>query len=58
MSSLQEKLRSATQVCQSTNEQNLQLQISLQQQQTMLADSTAHISELEESQSQLQTHVS
>lgn len=58
MSILQEKLCSANQVCQSTSEQNLQLQLSLQQQQTMLTESTAHISELEESQNQLQTLVS
>lgn len=58
MSILQEKNHSATQVCQSTNEQNLQLQLSLQQQQTMLTESAAHISELEESQNQLQTQVS
>ncbi|XP_075954725.1 coiled-coil domain-containing protein 18 isoform X1 [Anarhichas minor] len=58
VSSLQEKLHGATLVCQSSNEQNLQLQLSLQQQQTMLTESTAHISELEESQSQLQKQVS
>ncbi|KAM6989144.1 coiled-coil domain-containing protein 18 [Tautogolabrus adspersus] len=58
VSSLQEKLHSASLECQSSSEQNLQLQLSLQQQQTMLAESTAHISELEESQSQLQTEVS
>ncbi|XP_060899410.1 coiled-coil domain-containing protein 18 [Labrus mixtus] len=58
VSSLQEKLHRASLECQSSSEQNLQLQLSLQQQQTMLAESTAHISELEESQSQLQTEVS
>lgn len=58
VSSLQEKLHSARLVCQSSSEQNLQLQLSLQQQQTMLTESTAHISELEESQSRLQTQVS
>ncbi|XP_044076253.1 coiled-coil domain-containing protein 18 isoform X2 [Siniperca chuatsi] len=58
VSSLQEKLHSAGLVCQSSSEQNLQLQLSLQQQQTMLTESAAHISELEESQSQLQTQVS
>ncbi|CAJ1071872.1 coiled-coil domain-containing protein 18 [Xyrichtys novacula] len=56
--SLQQKLHSASLVCQSSSEQNVQLQLSLQQQQTMLTESTAHISELEESQSQLQTQVS
>lgn len=55
--SLQEKLHSASLVCQSSGEQNLQLQLSLQQQQTMLTESAARISELEESQSQLQTQV-
>ncbi|GLD51194.1 coiled-coil domain-containing protein 18 isoform X1, partial [Lates japonicus] len=54
VSSLQEKLHSTSLVCQSSSEQNLQLQLSLQQQQTMLTESTAHISELEENQSQLQ----
>ncbi|XP_034411805.1 coiled-coil domain-containing protein 18 isoform X2 [Cyclopterus lumpus] len=58
VSSMQEKLHSASLVCQSSSEQNLQLQLSLQRQQTMLTESTAHISELEESQSQLQTQVS
>ena len=57
VSSLQEKLHTASLVCQSSSEQNLQLQLSLQQQQTMLTESTAHISELEESQSQLQIQV-
>uniref|UniRef100_A0A4W6FE73 Coiled-coil domain containing 18 n=1 Tax=Lates calcarifer TaxID=8187 RepID=A0A4W6FE73_LATCA len=58
VSSLQEKLHSTSLVCQSSSEQNLQLQLSLQQQQTMLTESTAHISELEENQSQLQRQVS
>ncbi|XP_022610747.1 coiled-coil domain-containing protein 18 [Seriola dumerili] len=58
VSSLQEKLHSTSLVCQSSSEQNLQLQLSLQQQQTMLTESTAHISELEEGQSQLQRQVS
>lgn len=58
VSSLQEKLHRAGLVCQSSSEQNLQLQLSLQQQQTMLTESAAHISELEESQSQLQAQVS
>ncbi|KAF3858777.1 hypothetical protein F7725_011978 [Dissostichus mawsoni] len=48
VSSLQEKLHSTTLVCQSSGEQNLQLQLSLQQQQSMLTESSAHISELEE----------
>ncbi|XP_075877084.1 coiled-coil domain-containing protein 18 isoform X2 [Nelusetta ayraudi] len=56
--SLQEKLRGATLVCQSANEQNVQLQLSLQQQQAMVTESAARVSELEESQSQLQTEVS
>ncbi|XP_031153874.1 coiled-coil domain-containing protein 18 isoform X2 [Sander lucioperca] len=58
VSSLQEKLHGLSLVCQSSSEQNLQLQLSLQQQQTMLTESSAHISELEESQSQLQKQVS
>ncbi|XP_047446699.1 coiled-coil domain-containing protein 18 isoform X1 [Mugil cephalus] len=58
VSSLQEKLHSTSLVCQSSSEQNLQLQFSLQQQQTMLSESTARVSELEESQSQLHTQVS
>ncbi|XP_032421584.1 coiled-coil domain-containing protein 18 isoform X1 [Xiphophorus hellerii] len=58
MSRLQEKLHSTSLVCQSSSEQNLQLQESLQQQQTMLTESTARVSELEESQSQLQRQVS
>lgn len=55
--SLQEKLRGATLVCQRGDEQNVQLQFSLQQQQAMLTESAARVSELEESQSQLQTQV-
>ncbi|KAM7379087.1 hypothetical protein PAMP_004661 [Pampus punctatissimus] len=58
VSSLQEKLHSTSLVCQSSSKQNLQLQLSLQQQQTMLTESTARIAELEESQSQLQRQVS
>lgn len=57
MTSLQEKLHSTSLVCHSSSEHNLQLQLSLQQQQTMLTESTARISELEESQSQLQKQV-
>ncbi|XP_061150911.1 coiled-coil domain-containing protein 18 [Syngnathus typhle] len=56
--SQQEKLHGVTRVAQSSSEQNLQLQLSLQQQQTMLSESTARIAELEESQSQLQQQVS
>lgn len=55
--SLQEKLRGATLVCRSADEQNVQLQLSLQQQQAMVTESAARVSELEESQSQLQTEV-
>ncbi|XP_062284878.1 coiled-coil domain-containing protein 18 isoform X1 [Scomber scombrus] len=58
VSSLQEKLHTASLDCQTSSEQNLQLQLSLQQQQTMLTESTARIAELEESQSQLQRQVS
>ncbi|KAM8849404.1 coiled-coil domain-containing protein 18 isoform 2-T5 [Spinachia spinachia] len=58
VSSLQEKLQGANVVCQNSSEQNLQLQLSLQLQQAMLTESTAHISELEESQSELQKQVS
>lgn len=57
VASLQEKLHGTSLICQSTSEQNLQLQLSLQQQQTMLSESTARISELEESQNQLQKQV-
>ncbi|XP_077393979.1 coiled-coil domain-containing protein 18 [Festucalex cinctus] len=56
--SQQEKLHSVTWVAQSSSEQNLQLQLSLQQQQTMLTESTARIAELEDSQSQMQQQVS
>ncbi|XP_058484472.1 coiled-coil domain-containing protein 18 isoform X2 [Solea solea] len=58
VSSLQEKLHSTSLVCQRSTEENMQLQLSLQQQQTMLSESTARISELEDSQSQLQRQVS
>ncbi|XP_061588611.1 coiled-coil domain-containing protein 18 isoform X2 [Cololabis saira] len=58
VSSLQEKLHSTNLTCQSSTEQNLQLQLCLQQQQSMLTESTARVSELEESQSQLQSQVS
>lgn len=58
VSSLQEKLHSTTLVCQSSSEENLQLQLSLQQQQTMLTESSARVSELEESQSHLHRQVS
>lgn len=57
MTSLQEKLHSTSLVCQRSSEHNMQLQLSLQQQQTMLTESTARISELEENQSQLQKQV-
>lgn len=57
LSSLQEKLHTASLDCHSSGEQNLQLQLSLQQQQTMLTESTTRITELEESQSQLQRQV-
>ncbi|XP_061775837.1 coiled-coil domain-containing protein 18 isoform X2 [Nerophis ophidion] len=56
--SLQEKLHGLTRVAESASDQNLQLQLSLQQLQTMLTESTTRIAELEESQSQLQRHVS
>ncbi|XP_069568595.1 coiled-coil domain-containing protein 18 isoform X1 [Brachyistius frenatus] len=58
VSSLQGKLRCTTLVSQSSSEHNLQLQLSLQQQQTMLTESIARVSELEESQSQLQKQLS
>uniref|UniRef100_A0A8D3A116 Coiled-coil domain containing 18 n=1 Tax=Scophthalmus maximus TaxID=52904 RepID=A0A8D3A116_SCOMX len=58
MSSLQEKLHSTSLACQRSSEQNLQLQLSLQQQQTMLTESTHRIADLEESQCQLQGQVS
>lgn len=54
---LQEKLRSATVACRSVGEENVQLQLSLQQQQAMLAEGAARVSELEEIQTQLQTQV-
>nr|XP_057923330.1 coiled-coil domain-containing protein 18-like isoform X1 [Doryrhamphus excisus] len=56
--SLQEKLNGVTRVADSSSDQNLQLQLSLQQLQTMLTESTARIAELEDSQSQLQQQVS
>ncbi|XP_077581432.1 coiled-coil domain-containing protein 18 [Stigmatopora nigra] len=56
--SQQETLNGVSRVAQSSNEQNLQLQLSLRQQQTMLTEGTARIAELEENQSQLQQQVS
>lgn len=55
--SLQEKLHSTSLVCRSSSEENLKLQQTLQEQQTMLTESTRRVSELEESQSQLHTQV-
>lgn len=57
VSSLQEKLRSTSLVCQRFTDENLQLQLSLQQQQTMLTESNTRISDLEECQSQLEGQV-
>ncbi|CAN9503205.1 unnamed protein product [Ophioblennius macclurei] len=57
-SSLQEKLCNARLVCESSGQQNLQLQLSLQQQKTVLAESADRVSELEESQSRLKQQVS
>ncbi|XP_061550593.1 coiled-coil domain-containing protein 18 isoform X1 [Phycodurus eques] len=56
--SQQEKLHGVTRVAQSSSEQNVQLQLSLQQQRTMLTDSSARIVELEDSQSHWQQQVS
>ncbi|CAB1429621.1 unnamed protein product [Pleuronectes platessa] len=58
VSSLQERLHSTSLECQRSSEQNLQLQLSLQQQQNMLTEGTAHISDLEDNQCQLQRQVS
>ncbi|XP_077470661.1 scinderin like b isoform X3 [Stigmatopora argus] len=56
--SQQETLNGVSRVAQSSSEQNLQLQLSLRQQQTMLTEGTARIAELEENQSQLHQQVS
>ncbi|KAM9789151.1 coiled-coil domain-containing protein 18 [Neosynchiropus ocellatus] len=58
VSSLQEKLHTSSLLCSSTGEQNLQLQLSLQQQQNMLTENMGRIAELEESQSLLLSKVS
>lgn len=57
LKSLQEKLHSTSLVYQSSSEENLKLQQTLQQQQTMLTESTTRVSELEESQSQALSQV-
>ncbi|KAM6948763.1 LOW QUALITY PROTEIN: coiled-coil domain-containing protein 18 [Aplochiton taeniatus] len=58
LSSLQDNLASATLLHRTSTEQNLQLQVTLQQQQGMLQEGGRHIAELEENQSLLQTQVS
>ncbi|TRY87533.1 hypothetical protein DNTS_007090 [Danionella cerebrum] len=55
---LKEELRRTCVVYQSSSEQNLQLQQSMQNQHSMLQESTTRISQLEESQVQLQSQVS
>ncbi|KAJ3595534.1 hypothetical protein NHX12_004837 [Muraenolepis orangiensis] len=55
---LQEELRGTGLVCESSTQQTVQLQLSLQQQQAMLTESSARIAELEDSQSLLQKQVS
>jgi len=56
-SQLQEELRRKCVAYQSSSEENLQLQQSMQNQHTMLQESTSRIAQLEESQSQLQSQV-
>ncbi|KAM9440276.1 coiled-coil domain-containing protein 18 isoform 1-T1 [Clarias gariepinus] len=58
LSVLQEALRSRALACESSTEENLQLQRSMQRQHTMLQDSTGRIAQLEDSQSHLQSQVS
>lgn len=57
LSQLQEELRRKCVAYQSSSEENLQLQHSMQNQHTMLQESTSRIAQLEESQSQLQSQV-
>lgn len=57
LSQLQEDLRRKCVAYQSSSEENLQLQHSMQNQHTMLQESTSRIAQLEESQSQLQSQV-
>ncbi|XP_051989334.1 LOW QUALITY PROTEIN: coiled-coil domain-containing protein 18-like [Xyrauchen texanus] len=58
LSELQEELRRKCVAFQCSSEENLQLQDSIENQHTMLQDSTSRIAQLEESQSQLQSQVS
>ncbi|KAA0719027.1 Coiled-coil domain-containing protein 18 [Triplophysa tibetana] len=58
LSELQEELRRKCLAYQHSSEENLQLQNSIQNQHTMLQESTSRIAQLEESQSQLQSQVS
>ncbi|XP_053507325.1 coiled-coil domain-containing protein 18 isoform X1 [Ictalurus furcatus] len=58
LSVLQEAVRSRTLACESSSEENLQLQRSMQRQHAMLQESTSRIAQLEDSQSHLQSQVS
>ncbi|XP_056329051.1 coiled-coil domain-containing protein 18 [Danio aesculapii] len=58
LSQLQEELRRKCEAYQSSSEENLQLQHSIQNQHCMLEESTSRITQLEESQSLLQSQVS
>lgn len=57
LSQLQEELKRKCVAYQSSSEENLQLQHSIQNQHTMLQESMLRIAQLEESQSQLQSQV-
>lgn len=50
---LQAEMRGSSLVCQSSSEQNLQLQHTVQRQQTMLQESTSRVAELEDRQALL-----
>ncbi|XP_026802124.3 coiled-coil domain-containing protein 18 isoform X2 [Pangasianodon hypophthalmus] len=58
LSVLQEEVRSRALACESSGEENLQLQRSMQRQHAMLQESTSRIGQLEDSQSHLQSQVS
>ncbi|XP_027013980.2 coiled-coil domain-containing protein 18 [Tachysurus fulvidraco] len=58
LSVLKEAVRSRALACESSSEENLQLQRSIQRQQAMVQESSSRIAQLEESQSHLQSQVS
>ncbi|XP_060762488.1 coiled-coil domain-containing protein 18 isoform X2 [Neoarius graeffei] len=58
LSVLQEAVRSGALACESSTEENLQLQRAMQRQHAMLQESTSCITQLEDSQSHLQSQVS